>query len=36
MFLFDISEALLAYDHNLIRFLQAKEAKLNEDAKALF
>ena len=31
-FLFDILEALSAYDHNQIRFLQAKEAILNGDA----
>ena len=31
MFLFNILEALLAYDHNLIWFLQTKEATLNRD-----
>ena len=31
MFSFDILEALLAYAHKLIRFLQAKEAILNGD-----
>ena len=32
MFLIDIVEALLAYDHDQIRFPQAKEAILNGDA----
>ena len=32
MFLFYISETLLAYDHSYIRFLKAKEAILNGDA----
>ena len=32
MFPFDIFEVLLAYDHNQIRFLKAKEAILNGDA----
>ena len=32
MSLFDILEALMAYNNNQIRFLQAKEAILNGDA----
>ena len=32
MFLFDTLEALLAYNHNSVRFLQAKEAIINGDA----